>query len=218
MRHALFTLLAVGALAGSAAAQPAAAPAPAGSSFGIRGFAAIDLTTAASAKSFDAIFDSSHTTGFGGGVEVDVWQHLFVRVAATHAQRTGARVFVDDAGDVFPLNIPLTVTMTPIEAGAGWRFVGKSRVTPYIGGAFVSLGYQETSDFAQGTDNVNERYSGGEGFGGVEFAIGKGLFVGGEAQYRHVGVPDVSSSVMHQFGDKDLGGFTGRLLVGFGTK
>jgi hypothetical protein len=110
--------------------------------------------------------------------------------------------------------------MLPIEAGAGWRFASKSRVTPYVGGAFVSLGYQETSTLSQSSDTVDERYVGGEGFGGVDIAIGKkkAFFVGGEAQYRHVGVPDVSSSVMTQFNEKDLGGFTARVLVGYGVR
>ena len=216
MRRLLLTLVALSALAGSAAAQ-STPYSPPGPSIGIRAFAAIDATTVAASQSFSAIFGSKQLTGFGGGVELDVWTHLFVRAAAARARRTGSRVFVD-GGEVFPLGIPLTATFTPIEAGGGWRFSSKSRITPYVGAAFVSLGYQETSEFAQSGDNVNERYRGGEGFGGVDVAVWKGLLVGGEVQYRYVGVPSVSSSVMSQFNEKDLGGVTARVLVGFGTK
>jgi len=219
MRRALLTGIVFAALAGTAAAQTARPPSgSSGSSIGIRGYAAIDFTSPAASKSFDAVFGSSQTTSFGGGAEIDVWQHLFVRFALTHAKRTGTRVFVDDTGQVFPLNIPLTVTMTPIEGAAGWRFATRSRFTPYIGGGIVSLGYQETPDFAQAGDVVNERYTGGEGFGGVDVAIAKGFFVGGEAQFRHIGVPDASSSVMHQFSETDIGGFTARVLIGFSTR
>jgi opacity protein-like surface antigen len=213
-----------------ALATPAAAqtkkqtqPAPA-SSVGFRAYGFFDTTATAASKSFDAVFGSSQVFSGGGGAEIDVWRKLFLRIAVSYGQRTGSRVFVDDSGNVFTLNIPMTVTMTPIEGGAGWRFASKSRITPYIGGGFVSLGYQETSTLSQSGDNVDEHYLGGEGFGGVDIALGKngkkksGFFVGGEAQYRHIGVPDVSSSVMTQFNDTDLGGFTVRVLVGFGVR
>jgi hypothetical protein len=216
MKPTILALLATVSLACPAAAQTSAAPAS--GSVGFRAYGAFDFNAPAATKSFDAVFGSSQLFGYGGGAEVDVWRHLFLRIGVSHAQRTGSRVFVDDTGQVFSLNIPLTMTMTPIEGGGGWRFASKSRLTPYIGGAFVSVGYQETSDFSQSGDAVNERYTGGEGFGGVDYLIAKGFFVGGEVQYRHIGVPAVSSSVMAQFNETDLGGFTARVLVGFGTR
>jgi opacity protein-like surface antigen len=224
MKQPLLALLLVVSCAGSAFAQTTARPRsapPAKTTVGFRAYGVFDVTAVAASKSFDALFGSSQLFGGGGGAEIDVWHRLFLRIAVTYVQRSGSRVFVDDAGQVYPLNIPLTVTMMPIEAGAGWRFKPKnpkSRVTPYIGGAFVSLGYQETSPLAQAADAVNERYVGAAGFGGVDVAIAKHFFIGGEAQYRHIGVPDVSTSVMTQLGDKDLGGLTGRVLVGFRTK
>jgi hypothetical protein len=216
MTRTVLAVLVAASCAAPAAAQPASGSH--GSGVGIHAYGLFDSTTVAASKSFDAIFGSSHLSGAGGGVDLDVWRHVFLRIAVTHSTRSGSRVFVDDSGQVSTLNIPLTVTMTPIEAGGGLRFPTKSRITPYIGGAFITLGYQETSDLAQAGDNVNERYTGGEGFGGVDIQVWKGLFVGGEAQFRHIGVPDVSTSVMQQFGESDLGGFTARVLVGFGTK
>jgi opacity protein-like surface antigen len=216
MKRTLLTLAALVALAAPAVAQPYTPPSS--GSIGFRAYGLFDTTTTAASKSFDAVFGSSQVFAPGGGAEVDVWQHLFLRIAVTHSQQTGSRVFVDDSGNVFNLNIPTTVTMTPIEAGGGWRFASASRITPYIGAAFISLGYQQTSDFAQATDNVNERYIGSEGFGGVDFKISKNFFAGAEAQYRHIAVPSVSSSVMSQFNDSDLGGFTVRVRVGFGIR
>ena len=224
MKTLLLTLALLATIAAPGAAQTQRRPPPPpakGSSVGLRAYGLFDFTIPAATKSFDAVFGSSQLYGFGGGAEVDLSPQFFLRVAVSRAQRTGSRVFVDDAGDVFSLNIPMTVTMTPIEAGAGWRFPSKkkkSRATPYIGGAFISLGYHETSTLAQSADDVSERYTGGEGFGGVSVKLSKSFFAAGEAQYRYIGVPDVSTSVMKQFGDQDLGGFTARVLIGFSTR
>jgi hypothetical protein len=86
--------------------------------------------------------------------------------------------------EVFPLGIPLTVTMTPIEAGGGWRFASKtgSRFTPYAGAAFLSMGYTETSDFAGAGDNTSERFTGQDLFGGVDIGIVKWLAASAEVQ------------------------------------
>ncbi len=218
MKAILFAFAIAVMLAAPAAAQTRK-PAP-NPSTPLRVYGFFDLTIPAASKSFDALFNSRLLPGFGGGAEVDVWHTLFLRIAVSGAQRTGSRVFVDDAGDIFALHIPMTVTMIPIEAGAGWRFPSKKkrRVTPYLGGAFVSLGYSETSPSAQAGDSVDERYTGGEGFGGVDVNVGKRWLVGGEAQYRHIGVPAAATSVMKQFGEADLGGFTARVLIGFRTK
>jgi hypothetical protein len=216
MRHAVFSLLAFVSLAGSAAAQPSTPPA-APASIGLRAYGTIDFTFVAATDSFNAVFGSRQVEAYGGGAEINVWKTLFLRIAAAHTRRAGTRVFVDD-NQVFPLNIPMTVTMTPIEAGGGWRFGSHGRITPYVGGAFLTVAYTETSDFATSADNVNERYTGGEGFGGADILLTKNLFVGGEVQFRHISVPDVSTSVMHAFGESDLGGVTARILIGFSTK
>jgi hypothetical protein len=108
--------------------------------------------------------------------------------------------------------------MTPIEAGGGWRFTSRSRFAPYVGGAFISMAFKQVSDFAQPGEDVNERYTGGAAFGGIDVEIWKGIFAGGEAQYRTISVPDVSGSVMKEFGERDLGGFSARVRVGFGIR
>ena len=216
MKAAIAALFAFLGLAAPAAAQPYTPPSH-GPSFGLRAYGAIDADGIAATDSFKAVFGSAEMTAAGGGAEVDVWRNLFLRIAATRGKRTGSRVFVD-GGQVFPLNIPLTATMTPVEAGAGWRFASRSRITPYAGGTFVSLGYQEVSDFAQPGENVNARYTGAAVFGGLDIGIWKGIFVGGEGQYRHVSVPDVAATVMHEFGEKDLGGVSARIRIGFSTR
>jgi opacity protein-like surface antigen len=216
MRHAILSVLFFAACAVPAAAQPYVPPSS-GPSIGLRGFAVIDTTRQAANESFAAVLGRAQTTAVGGGAEVDAWKHLFLRFAVSQSKETGSRVFVSD-GEVFDLGIPLSVTLTPIEAGGGWRFPSASRVTPYLGAAFVSLGFTQVSKFAEPDEDVHERYTGSAAFGGVDVAIWKGLFVGAEAQYRHVSVPDASGSVMREFGERDLGGFTARILFGVGTR
>lgn len=219
MTRALLVFAGLALSAASAAAQAPSAytPPPKGPAIGFRAYGLVDAQTMAASDSFDAVFGDPQMTAAGGGAEIDIWKHVFLRIAASRARRTGSRVFVDN-GEAFDLDIPMTVTLTPVEAGGGWRFVTRSRFTPYAGGAFVSLGYQQVSDFAEAAENVNDRYTGGAVFGGVDAAIWKGIFVGGEAQYRRIIAPDAAGTVMHEFGEKDLGGFTARVRIGFSTR
>ena len=186
---------------------------------GIRAYGAFDFTTLAANKSYNAVLGSSHVTAFGGGVDIiDAWKHAFVRVAVTHAAKTGSRVFVDN-GQVLSLGIPITISWTPIELGGGWRFrpgySASSSVTPYIGAAFVALAYKETSEFGQANENVSTYLPGAEGFGGVEFGLLKWLAVSGEAQYRTIPNALGAAGASKDFNETDAGGFTARVLVSF---
>lgn len=196
------------------------APPKAPSPIGLRAYAIVDLDALAAKESFDAVLGTSQLTSFGGGVDVvDIWKHLFARVAVTRARKTGSRVFVNN-GQAFPLNIPLTVTMTPIEAGAGWRFASKtgSRFTPYAGAAFLSMGYAETSTFADPAENTSERFTGQDVFGGVDITIVKWLAASADVQYRRVPNAIGAGGVSQDFDEHDLGGFTARVTFGIRTK
>jgi hypothetical protein len=59
----------------------------------------------------------------------NVVSKVFIRGMVAHAGKDGERVFVND-GQVFPLGIPLTVGMTPIELGGGWRLGRRSPRPP----------------------------------------------------------------------------------------
>jgi len=185
---------------------------------GVHAFAAIDFNQFAASNTFRAIFGSSTIPGYGGGADItDVWSHLFVRVAVTHLTKDGTRVFVDNS-QVFKLNEPAKLSMTPIELGAGWRFPTgrRSRFTPYAGGGALFAKYSVT--YTQSPDlNESESFTGGLVFGGVEVAITRVLTVGGEAQYRALPnalKSDLTSSAANAFGEKNLGGFTGRITFG----
>jgi hypothetical protein len=213
---------AVLALPGAARAQTRRPAAP--SPIGLRAYAIVDLDAVAATQSFNAVLGTSQLPAFGGGVEVvDIWKHLFARVAVTRARKTGSRVFVSGS-DVFPLGIPLTITMTPVEAGLGWRVPLKSksksvsRITPYVGAAFVSMGYTETSTFGDPADNTSARFKGEDVFGGLEIGLAKWLTASGEAQYRRVPNALSAGGVSKDFGENDLGGFTARITIGVRTK
>ena len=208
---------------------PKATPAPAqagGAPLRVQAFAAIDLNVFTASKTFKALFDSSTLPGYGGGVDVEnVWSRLFVRVAVTQISKTGSRVFVT-ASDVFKLNEPAKLTLTPIEIGAGWRFQLRppkrarssnvSKLAPYIGGAALIESYKV--DYSTSPDlNESETFKGGEVFGGVQYAVTKVLIVGGEAQYRLLPdalKTDLASSVASTYNEKQGGGFTGRITIG----
>ena len=195
-------------------------PGTAHAQIGLRAYGIVDLDSVAAKQSFKAVLGTAKLTAFGGGVDVtDIWKHLFARVAVTRARKTGSRGFVSGS-QFFSNGIPLTMTMTPIEAGGGWRFASKrdSRLTPYAGVSFLSVGYTETSTFADAADNTSERFKGQAVFGGVEFGVVKGLTVSGEAQYRRVANALGAGGVSKDFGETDLGGFTARITIGLRTK
>jgi len=207
------------ALATAAALALCSAPAFAqqyssASKINIHAFGIVEVDSIAATKSFDAVLGTSQLTAAGAGAEIGgIWKGLFVRVAATQAQKSGHRVFIDN-GTVFPLPIGIKVTLKPVEAGVGWRFATHSRFEPYVGAAFVSLGYQEESDNSDVGDNVNDRYTGAAVFGGVNVIVYKWIVVGGEGQYRRIQPPVASRGASVEFNERDLGGATGRVTIG----
>jgi len=62
---------------------------------------------------------------------------------------------------------------------------------------------------------VSQNKAGYTAFGGVEVGIVKGLMAGAEAQYRSVKNVIGTGGVSQDFGEKDLGGFTVRVLFGY---
>ena len=198
-------------------AAPVAAAAPA-HRISVRGYGIVDLEWMQASQSFDALFGSSRMTGFGAGADVlNVWRKLFIRAAVTHMSKDGTRAFVYN-NQVFSLGIPMTVTMTPFEVGAGWTLMPATpdhRLSTYLGAAALFFHYAETSEFAAAGDNVNTTYHGYEVFGGAEYDVLAHVLVGAEAQYR--GVPNAigqANTVSGQFNESNLGGFAVRILFG----
>lgn len=184
---------------------------------GLLAFGAFDVLNMASSQTFEAVFGTSKMHALGAGIDVvNIWKHVFVRVAASQTSHDGERVVVVNS-IAYKLGTKLTVDMTPTEIGAGWRFVssrGDRRITPYIGAAGVLLSYKETSTFADAGEDVNETLKGFGAFGGVDLRIVRQLVVGGEAQYRVINSAPAAYSAAASFNEKNLGGAVFRLRVG----
>lgn len=183
----------------------------------IKGYGMVGGMSFTAAESFEAVLGSSTGTIAGGGAEVGLpWGGLYFGVGAWRYRQDGERVFISGA-EVFPLGIPLTVEITPVEITGGWRFKQlSSRFVPYVGGGWSSYAYKETSDFADAGENVDERFNGWHLLGGVEFKATRWLGVGGEIAFTSV--PDALglAAASEAFDETNLGGTSYRLKISIG--
>lgn len=183
----------------------------------IKGYGMVGGMNFDAAQSFDAIFGSSSGTIVGGGAEVGLpWGGLYVGVGAWRFNADGERVFVSGS-EVFPLGIPLSVEITPVEVTGGWRFKNLwSRFVPYAGAGWSSYAYTETSEFAAAGEDVDERFNGWHILGGAEFRIARWLGIGGEIAFSSV--PDAlgAGGASGAFDETDLGGTSYRLKISVG--
>ena len=220
----------MGNQAPDAAAEPAAIPAPppdartaprrpqlrqprSSAAPGLRGFASVMVDAMDATESFKAITGKSTVVSYGGGVQfVNLWRGLFVEASIERSSLDGERAFVFD-DEVFPLGIPLKITMTPVDLVAGWRFAADTSVRTYAGAGATFLSYKETSEFADADENVDERYTGFVLMGGIDIGLWKWVHARGEVRYRRIddalGVGGVSAA----FDETRLGGFGGGLKI-----
>ena len=201
----------------SAQTQPDVPVAPDPPAFSVRVFGEAGVDQLSAARSFNAIFGKDSGPVYGGGAEVVLRQGWFVRVNMWRFKEVGQRA-IRLENQTFRLDIPLTVTMTPIEVSAGYRFpFGRRRLlVPYVGGGVSSHAYKETSSFAVGEENVDERFTGYQVLGGVEYRLLRSLGVAGEVQYTSV--PDAlgAGGLSAEFDENNLGGLIVRVRVLFG--
>jgi hypothetical protein len=87
-----------------------------------RGFGTFGAISFQARESFDAIFGSNMGLTFGGGGQVLFPLGLYAEVGVWQFKREGERVFVGPNDEVFPLGIPIEVTVRPIEITGGWRY------------------------------------------------------------------------------------------------
>jgi len=214
------------ALAGVCAFLLASAvPCQAQNRISMRGFADAGLTIFTASQSFKAILGSPAGPVFGGGVEVGLTRNLFLSVGASRFSRTGHRVFVFQ-DQVFKLNEPDTITMTPFQLSAAYRFLPSrtarvtrpSRLTPYAGGGVGWYRLSETSPNSTDADNETTTNAGYHVLGGVETPIRRWMAAAVDAQWSIVpnAFGDSASSVARLYDEHNLGGFTlsVRVIVG----
>ena len=179
--------------------------------FGVRGYAEGAYQWFTAADSFKAILDTSSGPFYGGGAQVH-FGPIYVDVGISRFEDTGERVIYFE-GDVFRLGIPDRITMTPVVVTGGYRFSIRDRVVPYVGGGVGSLKFEESSDFADPSENVSERFTSYHAVAGMEYAAAPWIFVAGEVRYASV--PDAigAPGVAADFGESNLGGVSVALKV-----
>ena len=179
-----------------------------------RGFGDAGLTVFSATKSFKAVLGRPSGPLFGGGLELGLPKHLFVSVSASRFRRTGHRVFVFE-NQVFALDVPATITITPLEVNAGYRSTHLNRLVPYVGGGIGWHRYEETSAQSTGADDVHTTSTGYQVLGGAEVPLQNWIAVAGEAQFASVpnALGKSSSGVSSVYDEHDLGGFTFRVKI-----
>jgi len=200
--------LCVTTFAASARAQEAPA-------ISLRVFGQVAAQRFAAAQSFDANFGGNVDPFYGGGAQATFRDRLFVEVGASRFNKTGDQVFVSN-GQVFHLGIPMTVTETPLEIVAGYRFHPRrfAWLVPYAGAGVGTYRYRQTSAFATAAESVDVRTTGVLAVGGAEFRLHRWVGVSADAAWSHVpGILGADPSVSHDVGENDLGGFAGRFRI-----
>jgi hypothetical protein len=231
-----------------APAKPAPVKAPAKASdqapLAFRGVVSFGLTSLASSRSFDAVAGTHSQATVGVGAEVlNIWKNVFAGVSYSPLGLSGQRVFVDSE-TVYPLGIPVDISVNSLDIVGGWRFVLKpkaakpappkpgqkpvapapktpqsppkpQRLVPFVGGGLSMAMYKETSLNAGG-DDVSKSASGFVVLGGVDYTLTKWIRVGGELRYRAVSGVLGTGGVSQVYGEKSLGGYViaARVSVG----
>ena len=196
-------------------AAPAAVAAQSRESVSLQGFGMAGVTFFTASQTFDAILDTHSGPIFGGGLRLIIPGGPYVEVGAWRFSKDGERAFAGADGQVFPLGIPTTVRLTPLEVTGGWRFRGLfgRRVTPYVGAGFTSVRYEETSEFAADGEDVSERFNGYHLTGGAELRLGRWVAVTGDVMWTSVGDAIGGGGVSEVFEEDDLGGTSVRVRL-----
>jgi len=197
------------------ARPPARAPTEPPISF--RGFGLVSVQNFAAQTTFEGIFGSSVGLFYGGGAQVVSREGLFGEFSISRFSKTGERAFRFN-NQTFRLGIPLTATITPIEASGGYRFrLRRQRnFIPYVAAGVSSYGYHEESVGADSDENLDVRHVGYLVLGGLEYRVDRLIGVAGDVQYTHVGGILGDAGLSQQADEHDLGGvaFRFRVMVG----
>lgn len=181
----------------------------------VRGFGQAGASLFTAKNSFETIFGTAAGTMFGAGGQVVFPNGGFVQASGERFTKTGSRVFVSGT-QVFTLDVPDTITVTPIHVTVGYRDHTYRAAAPYFG---VGLGWQmfrEESSSAADAQQVDHGHISYHVMGGIEIPVSAWLSVAGEIQWTGVpnGLGDAGiGTVVHE---DDLGGvaFRFKLIIG----
>ncbi len=155
-------------------------PAPHANRLQLRPFGSVGTNWFAASSTFEAVLGSNTGQDFGGGLNVTSGPG-YLEIGARRFSKAGERVFVTSDGQAFALGIPTDVKMTPLEIAAGWRFRTRfGRVIPHLGAGYTRMKYEESSDFADASENVDESFNGFHLIGGAEVRVARWIGLTGE--------------------------------------
>lgn len=191
-------------------------PVPAKPTLAFRGVADVGAVWMTASESFDAVAGTDMRVQYGGGLQVvNIWRRLYAEVAVGRSSLSGSRVFVYQ-GVVYDMGIPVSITLTPVDAGGGWRFPLGKRLHAYAGGGVTFMNYQEESDSADPDDNVSEVFTGFYTSAGVEFRLANWVHIRGEARLTTIADALGGDGVSADFGETNLGGIGVAVKVAIG--
>jgi opacity protein-like surface antigen len=178
----------------------------------LRPFVMLSQQQFAAKTTFEAVFDQRSQMLFGGGLSVTEGDHFYLDLTASRFEKTGERAFLS-GGQAFRLGIPLTVTITPLEATAGYRFHAGRWLRPYVGGGVGLYRYKESSDFSVDDEDVDVQHAGGIVEGGVEVRLHRWIGVAADVHYTRVPGILGDGGISKDADEKDLGGVSARFKV-----
>jgi hypothetical protein len=164
--------------------------------------------------SFAAILGTSSGQVFGAGAELALRNGLFVRADVSYFRDEGERVEMID-GEIVPLGIPLTLSLTPIEFSGGYRFSairfgrrGQLMLVPFVGGGAGTVRFREETDDEHPDEQLSESFTSYHLLAGVDVPLGRRVAIGAELTRRWVRDGLGSGGISVAFGETDLGGTT----------
>ena len=180
--------------------------------FAPRAFAMFSQQRFAAEQSFEAVFGESVEPFRGGGADVVLGRDFFVEIGLSQFKKTGQRLYRFETTN-FPLGIPLTVKVTPLEVIGGFRFRHWQRVIPYGGIGLGSFKYEETATFNTNDENVDIKHNGLILVGGAEFRLFRWIGVSADAHYTSVKEVLGAGGISQEFKEDNLGGTSARFRV-----
>lgn len=210
MTRTAFALIALMACASPSFAQdtPAAKRKPR-TPLEFRAFVYAASESVESKETFEAILDKSSLMLIGGGAEVVIGRRWLVRGTYSTFSDTGTRVFVDTDDTVFPLNIPLKITVRPLDFSAGYRFIVKPKWALFAGAGLTR--YELTEESTGESDDVSG--NGWHLLAGAEMKPHRRVLLGTEAQWTRTD-EILTGGAANALGEGKLGGIRLGLRAG----
>jgi len=176
---------------------------------GYKSFFGVDQT-------FNALYDSSASIGFGMGAKYKFPFGLFFMADINYHPFSGERVWVSSNGTVLKTGIQEDLVVLPLFVTIGYMPAMKGDMKVYfgIGGSYYMVSTSSPDDASLGSD---ENGTGYHGLLGVEFPLGKNMTLSVEGKYEIVtGIIGGSGQVgvARVFEEDDLGGFSLFVKVG----